>query len=128
MQTDDDVFSHGFSDRDGSRTPPLFTYHHYPPPDDSSLYPAYPLAQQPYRALPADAYADYLAPGPAALPSMQHFNDALGKSDDDINAFGMSFAAMAGLDIAAHHTYEDPHVSSQSHRSAHRLPSPWLPA
>jgi hypothetical protein len=116
MQNDDDLlFSHGF-ERDGSHSPPLFAYQSYPAPEDS-LYTPYPQSQ-PYRTQihTTETYGDYLVPAPMTLPSMMQFNEAIKRepmTDDSMNPFSMSYAAMAGLDIQGAHGYEDsnPHVS-----------------
>lgn len=111
---DDMMFSQGF-DRDGSRTPPMFTYHTYPAPEDI-VYPAYPHTQQ-YRPMPErqDSYGDYLAQIPVTLPSMMQFTDSVKREGEDtMSPFNMSYHAVAGIDIhAPTHGYDDsnPHVS-----------------
>lgn len=89
----DDLFP---LDRAASHTPPLFTYAPYPAPDDYSFNPAY------RPSYPSAASYEYAAlPRPAFEPKRN--------GEEDINAFGMSYAAMAGLDIQ--HAYDDPLVS-----------------
>lgn len=90
----DDLFP---LDRAASHTPPLFTYAPYPPPDDTSFYPGYSRAA--YNTGPYE----YAAPPPRAAFEPKRGND------EELNAFGMSYAAMAGLDIQ--HAYDDPLVS-----------------
>ncbi|KFY96124.1 hypothetical protein V498_02884 [Pseudogymnoascus sp. VKM F-4517 (FW-2822)] len=88
----DDLFP---LDRAASHTPPLFTYAPYPPPDDASFYPSYTR----------NAYTSTTASYEYAAPPRQVFEPKRG-TDEDLNAFGMSYAAMAGLDIQ--HAYDDP--------------------
>jgi hypothetical protein len=116
MQNDDDVlFSNGF-DRDGSRTPPLFTYHTYPAPEDV-LHPAYTHAQ-PYRPIAgasdwSRADTDYLAPVPVTLPSMMQFHDSIKRGQDEtLSAFNMGYQGFSAVDIHGQHGYGDsnPHV------------------
>ncbi|RFU34109.1 hypothetical protein B7463_g2198, partial [Scytalidium lignicola] len=87
-ESHDMMFSQGF-ERDGSRTPPLFTYHTYPPPEDI-VYPAYPH-NQPYRPVAErqHSYGDYLTQIPvtlpSTLPSMMHFQDAIKREGGSTN-------------------------------------------
>jgi hypothetical protein len=103
------MFSNHF-DREGSRTPPLFSYHTYPAPEEI-VYSTYP--SQPYRPMTtADQYTDYLAP--VTLPSMMHFHEAIKREDDTINPFNMSYPGIPSIDIHGGHGYDDvnPHVST----------------
>lgn len=119
---DDDLFTTTstppFSDRDGSLTPPLFAYSPYPPPAPDCLYPAQSLGYPYAYAYRPDTYA-YQASYPAYLtPPAPLQHQKLAADDDGLSAFGISFAAMAGLDIpgqaALRHHYDDadPHVST----------------
>ncbi|KFY25347.1 hypothetical protein V493_04696, partial [Pseudogymnoascus sp. VKM F-4281 (FW-2241)] len=63
--------------------------------DDVSFYPSY--NRNPYATTGGYEYA--------APPSRASFEPKRG-GDEDLNAFGMSYAAMAGLDIQ--HAYDDP--------------------
>jgi hypothetical protein len=100
-------------ERDGSRTPPLFTttYQHTYPPPEEIVYPTYP--HQPYRAVSSagDQYSDYLAP--VTLPSMMQFHESIKREDDTMSPWNMSYQALPGIDIQAPHNYDDsnPHVS-----------------
>ena len=121
MTNDDDLmFSHSF-ERDGSRTPPLFTYHTYPAPEDIA-YPPYPHSQ-PYRPVSSsgvrDSYTDYMAPVPVTLPSMMQFHDSIKREDDTMSPFNMSYQGLPSIDIHGHHSYDDPHVSQ--YQTAHRV-------
>ncbi|KAJ8070045.1 hypothetical protein OCU04_000445 [Sclerotinia nivalis] len=114
MHSDDEIiFSQNF-DRDGSRTPPLFTYHTYPAPEDIS-YPPYPHSQ-PYRAVSdserSEAYQHYMAPTvPVTLPSMMHFNNAIKREPEDtMSPYNMSYQGLPAIDIHSHHGYDNPHV------------------
>jgi hypothetical protein len=128
MHSDDEaIFSHQrySNSRDISRSPPTFTYHNYPAPDDV-LYP--PFSQsQPYRAAISrtEPYQEYLAPIPTTLPSLMLYNHPVkqeGVADDDtMSPFSMSYAVMAGgIDMHhGHHPYHresDPHVKSPNLR------------
>lgn len=124
MQSDDDMmFSQGF-ERDGSQTPPLFTYHTYPAPEDI-IYPPYPHSQS-YRPVStgdrSESYADYLTPVPVTLPSMMHFSDSLKRdaSNDTMSPFNMSYAVIPGIDITSQ-GYDDsnPHTPPLSHSYEH---------
>ncbi len=112
MTNDDDIiFSRGF-DRDGSRTPPLFTYHTYPAPEDI-MYPSYPHSQ-PYRPVSTGEDRDsyYMEPVPVTLPSMLQFHDSIKREGEDtMSPFNMSYQELPSIDIHGHHNYEDPHVS-----------------
>jgi hypothetical protein len=118
MHSDDDVmFSHGY-ERDGSRTPPLFAYHHtYPAPEDV-IYPAYPHSQ-PYRPISSSSdwsrpESDYLAP--VTLPSMMQFHDSIKREQEDtMSPFNMSYQGLPAIDIHGQHGYDDsnPHVSTK---------------
>ncbi|KFY82489.1 hypothetical protein V500_10510, partial [Pseudogymnoascus sp. VKM F-4518 (FW-2643)] len=66
----------------------------YPPPEDTSFYPTY------NRASYSTGPYEYAAPPPRASYEPKRGND------EELNAFGMSYAAMAGLDIQ--HAYDDP--------------------
>ncbi|KAF7905508.1 uncharacterized protein EAF01_006029 [Botrytis porri] len=113
MNSDDEIiFSQNF-DRDESRTPPLFTYHTYPAPEDIS-YPPYPHSQ-PYRAVSdserSEAYQHYMAPVPVTLPSMMHFNDAIKREPEDtMSPYNMTYQGLPAIDIHSHHGYDNPHV------------------
>ncbi|KFY36427.1 hypothetical protein V495_07901 [Pseudogymnoascus sp. VKM F-4514 (FW-929)] len=76
LQSNDNLFP---LDRDHSITSPLFSYDQYTPSDDPSFYTRY---TPPYRS--TDNY-DYAL---MTLPERHN----------DLNAFGMSYAAMTGLD------------------------------
>lgn len=76
LQSNDNLFP---LDRDHSITSPLFSYDQYTPSDDPSFYTRY---TPPYRS--TDSY-DYAL---MTLPERHN----------DLNAFGMSYAAMTGLD------------------------------
>ena len=108
---DDLMFSHGFK-REGSRTPPLFSYHTYPAPEDI-VYPLYPYSQ-PYRPISSsgdrDSYADYMAPVPVTLPSMMQFHDSIKREDDTISPFSISYG-LPVIEIYGHHYDENPYVS-----------------
>jgi hypothetical protein len=122
MNNDDDaLYSHGFG-RDGSQTPPTFSYHTYPAPDDI-LYPPY---SQRYPQMVSNAqtesYSEYLAPVPTTLPGLMLYGNS-GKStsllhadDNTMNPFNMSYATMAGIDVHAPRQFDDsnPHVCTQS--------------
>ncbi|OBT83110.1 hypothetical protein VE02_09062 [Pseudogymnoascus sp. 03VT05] len=89
LQPADDLFP---LDRAASHTPPLFSYAPYPAPDETSFYPSYS------RPSYSNATYEYAAPPrPAFEPK---------RNDEELNAFGMSYAAMAGLDIQ--NAYDDP--------------------
>ncbi|OAF60854.2 hypothetical protein VC83_02733 [Pseudogymnoascus destructans] len=80
-------------DRAASHTPPLFSYAPYSAPDETSFYPSY----APYST---GTYEYAAPPRPPFEPK---------RNNEELNAFGMSYAAMAGLDIQ--HSYDDPLVS-----------------
>lgn len=79
-----------------SNTSPLSSYAQYSPSNDSSFFTPYTP-----RYGPTDnyEYACMTLPEPAFEP----------KRRNDINAFSMSYAAMAGLDVLPQ--YDDPLVS-----------------
>ena len=126
MTNDDDLmFSHGF-EREGSRTPPLFSYHTYPAPEDI-VYPAYPPSQT-YRPVSTsgdtDSYAEYMAPVPVTLPPMMHFHNSIKREDDTMSPFNMSYqGGLPAIDLHVHHGGydENPHVSQ--YQTAHRVSS-----
>jgi hypothetical protein len=111
------MFSNQY-DREGSRTPPLFSYHTYPAPEEI-VYPPYP--SQPYRPMStsADQYPDYLAP--VTLPSMMHFHEAIKREDGTINPFNMSYPGLPAIDIHGSKGYDDsnPHTPPLSHSYEH---------
>jgi len=123
---DDSLFSHHRYNREVSRSPPPFTYHNYPAPDDI-LYP--PFSQsQPYRSTTSRAepyksepYQEYLAPIPTTLPSLMLYNHPVkqeGLNDDDtMSPFSMSYAVMAGGIDIHHNSYhhDSPHTPPLSH-------------
>jgi len=125
MQSDDDLIFSQSLDRDGSRTPPLFTYNTYPAPEDI-VYPPYPHSQ-PYRPVysnndRSDAYVDYLAGVPVTLPSMMHFHDAVKReTEETMIPFNMNYGSLSGMDIHASHGYNDsnPHTPPLSHSYEH---------
>jgi len=115
---DDIMFAQGFQ-RGGSRTPPLFTYHSYPAPEDV-VYPPYPHLQPYHPAVTSSEY-DYLASVPVTLPSMMHFSDAIKREEDTINPFNMSYNGLPAVDFQASHPYDDsnPHTPPLSHSYEH---------
>lgn len=119
---DDLMFSHGF-ERDGSRTPPLFTYHTYPAPEDI-VYPPFPHSQS-YRPVSSsgerDTYADYMPQVPVTLPSMTQFHDSIKREDDTMSPYNMTYQGLPSIDLHQQHSYEDPLVSQR--RTAHKVSS-----
>lgn len=90
--------------REGSRTPPLFSYHSYPAPEEIVYQP---YASQPYRPMSttADQYADYLAP--VTLPSMMHFHEVIKREDDTLSPFNIGYSSLPAMDIHGGHSYEE---------------------
>jgi len=129
LQSEEDpLFSHQRYGRELSRSPPQFTYHNYPAPDDI-LYP--PFSQsQPYRTTTSrvepyktEPYSEYLAPIPTTLPSLMLYNHPVkqeGTPDDDtMSPFNMSYAVMAGgIDIHNSYRHDSPHVKSSPNPSS----------
>lgn len=107
------MFSSGF-EREGSRTPPLFAYHHYPAPEEI-VYPPYPQSQS-YRAVSQADHYDYLPTVPVTLPSMMHFHEAIKREDDTLSPFNLSYQGLPSMEIHQHNGYGelDPHVSLQA--------------
>lgn len=101
--------NHYDHEREGSRTPPLFSYHTYPAPEEI-VYPPYP--SQPYRPMSSmEPYSDYLAP--VTLPSMMHFQDAIKREDDTISPFHMSYPGLPVMDMHGSSPYDsNPLVST----------------
>jgi hypothetical protein len=83
--------------QEGSRTPPLFAHHTYPP------YP-----QQPFPT--GYQYGDCLAP----VLSMMHFHETSKREEDTISPFNMSYLGFPATDLHVSHGYEDsnPHVNT----------------
>jgi hypothetical protein len=96
--SDELMFGQDFG-RENSRTPPLFSYHSYPAPEDI-VYPPYPQSQT-YPAMITRGEHDYLAPVPVTLPSMMHFNEAIKREDDTIHPFNMYNQGLPAIDIHA---------------------------
>lgn len=110
------MFSNHY-DREGSRTPPLFSYHTYPAPEEI-VYQQYP--SQPYRSISsADQYGDYLAP--VTLPSMMHFHESVKREDDSLSPFNMGYSGLPSIGIHGGHSYDDtnPHTPPLSHSYEH---------
>lgn len=99
LQATDELFP---LDRESSHTPPLFSYTPYPLSDDPSFYQPY---TPPYRQPDTYDYVPMALPRPAFEP----------KREDDLNPFGMSYAAMAGLDLPQH--YDDPLTPPMYHHA-----------
>ncbi|KAH8598937.1 hypothetical protein B0O99DRAFT_683674 [Bisporella sp. PMI_857] len=124
MHSDDDMlYSHGF-EREGSRTPPLFTYSQYPAPEEVS-YPPYPHSQ-PYRTVSSGTEwsrpEEYLTPVPVTLPSMMQFHDSIKREHEDtMTPFNLSYSGLPAIDIHGQHGYgdSDPHTPPLSHSYDH---------
>jgi len=122
---DEILFSNSF-DKEGSHSPPLFTYNTYPAPEDN-IYPPYPQSQPYGRNVinTNESYPDYLDQAPMTLPSMVQFNESIKRETmadhDAMNAFSMSYAAMAGIDIQGANGYDNsnPHTPPLSHSFDH---------
>ncbi|KAH6678483.1 hypothetical protein B0J14DRAFT_559618 [Halenospora varia] len=121
MHHDEEIMFNSF-DREGSRTPPLFTYHQYPAPEDI-VYPPYPQAHR-YGPVSTGADYDYSglgAPVPVTLPSMMHFNEAIKREDETLAPYNLSYQGLPAIDIHASHSYDDsnPHTPPLSHSYDH---------
>ncbi|KAF2722810.1 hypothetical protein K431DRAFT_39396 [Polychaeton citri CBS 116435] len=119
------MFSQQFT-RQISTSPPPFSYSSTAPGVDSFNYAAYPQASycgvQPNLDMPL--YPQYLP-----TVSSSHMNEPRGMmaapqpvkqeffADDDMSPFSMSYASMAGVDVATAQSYQDlaAYVSSRSH-------------
>ncbi|KAI9862512.1 MAG: hypothetical protein M1813_004364 [Trichoglossum hirsutum] len=114
-----DMYPQDYS-RSESPSPPPFVYSMYPAPDQI-VYPPYPQ-HTPHHTLPAGTSASvplqahYLPPIPTTLPSMSGSyglsmkHDGTFSEEDTMSPFGMSFAAMAGMEIPTSQSYQAPNL------------------
>ncbi|KAH0556884.1 hypothetical protein GP486_005328 [Trichoglossum hirsutum] len=106
--------------RSQSPSPPPFVYSMYPAPDQI-VYPPYPQHTA-HHTLPVGTSASvplqahYLPPIPTTLPSMTGSyglsmkHDGSFSEEDTMSPFGMSFAAMAGMEIPTSQPYQAPNL------------------
>ncbi|KAF4631944.1 hypothetical protein G7Y89_g6186 [Cudoniella acicularis] len=103
FQDEDSMFSQRFG-REKSRTPPLFSYHTYPTPEE--------ICYPPYRAIPTSPKLEYyLPPTPATLPPMMHFQDCIKWKSDETMSPKVVDEGLAAIDI---HEQHSPHDSNSS--------------
>lgn len=128
---EDGMFSQQFT-RQLSTSPPPFNYQSYPSADLVSMSTYAPSnACYALSTPPADfpTYGSYLS------PAMQHYGSYLPTmpikqeyyGDDEISPFSMSYASMAGMDIANHtNPYQD-HMAQVSSPRPYPPQAPHLP-
>jgi len=116
---ENDLMFNGY-ERETSRTPPLFAYHHYPAPEEI-VYPPYPSHTYRPVSTGAEHYGEYLAQVPVTLPSMMHFHEAIKREDDTLSPFSMNYQGLPSIDIHGGHGYDDtnPHTPPLSHSYEH---------
>jgi len=109
------MFAHQYT-RQLSTSPPPFSYSAYASDPYYASYPpqaSYPAI--PYSSPELAAYPAYLPPLTAAsygsaLPSLAHpAKQEPYYGEDEMNPFSMSYASMAGIDLATAQPYQDSH-------------------
>lgn len=118
---DRSMFSHQYTDRQLSTSPPPFSYSAYPTPE-SAAYPAVPYTTTaPYHSIPTTIATDmpnyhYLPPLTSAyqLPSLtaQPMKSEYYQDDDIANPFASGYQLMNSMEIPPPHAYpaSDAHV------------------
>ncbi|KAI9759045.1 MAG: hypothetical protein M4579_002634 [Chaenotheca gracillima] len=123
-QDDRQMFAHQYHRQLSTSPPPPFVYASNGLPQDHMPYSSYPQ-HTPYNTLPIGTSGDiasqapYLPPIPSTLPGMMSHHAGPIKheqsyaDEDSMGPFSMNFAAMAGIDLPATHSYQDshPHVN-----------------
>jgi len=119
-QDERNMFTHQYT-RQLSTTPPPFSYSTYPAettyaPYSQTLYHAVQHTNTPEMPL----YTPYLPPlaqgFSPSLPSLMYPSKAEYFPQEEISPFSMSYASMAGIDIPAHHTYQEPSIHVRQNR------------
>lgn len=115
------MFSHQYTDRQLSTSPPPFSYSTYPAPETAAY--SVPYSTAPYHSIPTTitpemtTYAPYLpplsAPYSTTLPSLvQPMKSEYYAEDELSNPFASGYQLMGSIDIPPPHAYpeSDAHV------------------
>ncbi|KAG5916910.1 hypothetical protein E4U61_003194 [Claviceps capensis] len=114
MDTGEEMgFTSVFDSREGSHTPPIFSYTTYPAPDELLMDPY--ASVQPYPSIAnADPYSNYLLS--SALPAIDHFNDSIKQCEDTMNPYlDYNYSSSGGgsvdANMAGYYDSSNAHVS-----------------